>query len=140
MSSLSKILTHTYLLLSPPPPCSHIQLFGAKLDVALSIGEKHKRGAAVAGVEAELTKRFCVELPPTAALADKVILILPFSSFLSFSSLPQSLPQSLDPFYYKHLKANIFSSPFFFFLTISSPAPLFSLFLLIISHPTPAPL
>jgi hypothetical protein len=48
------------------------QLFGPKLDVALSIGNKHKRGAAVAAVEAELTKRFCVELPPAAVKAEMV--------------------------------------------------------------------
>ena len=40
--------------------------------MALSIGEKHKRGAAVAAVEAELTKRFCVELPPAALKSEKV--------------------------------------------------------------------
>eukprot|EP00596_Hydrurales_sp_CCMP1899_P003549 CAMPEP_0119046454 /NCGR_PEP_ID=MMETSP1177-20130426/46662_1 /TAXON_ID=2985 /ORGANISM="Ochromonas sp, Strain CCMP1899" /LENGTH=812 /DNA_ID=CAMNT_0007019621 /DNA_START=307 /DNA_END=2745 /DNA_ORIENTATION=+ len=41
------------------------KLFGAKLDVALQIGHKQTRGAAVAKVEKELTDRFCVQLPPS---------------------------------------------------------------------------
>ena len=60
-------------------PTFFSQLFGAKLDVALSIGNKHKRGAAVAAVEAELTKRFCVELPPALIKADKVTILFSVS-------------------------------------------------------------
>ncbi len=35
--------------------------YGAELEKALSIGDKHKRGAAVAGVEKEITASFCAE-------------------------------------------------------------------------------
>jgi hypothetical protein len=44
-------------------------LYGDRLAEALSIGDKHDRGRAVALVEEEITRRFCTELPPAAAVA-----------------------------------------------------------------------
>jgi len=44
-------------------------LYGDRLAEALSIGDKHDRGRAVSLVEEEITRRFCTELPPAAAVA-----------------------------------------------------------------------
>lgn len=49
----------------PPDLLNSIdKLYGDRLAAALSIGDKHERGRAVALVEDEITRRFCVDLPP----------------------------------------------------------------------------
>ena len=44
--------------------------FGEQLEVALSIGDKHKRGAAVAKVEKEITSSFCASVVDVITAAD----------------------------------------------------------------------
>ena len=43
-------------------------LYGDRLTAALSIGDKHDRGRAVSLVEEDITRRFCTDAPPPAAV------------------------------------------------------------------------